>query len=315
MIKQESKISLKNTGERMIPQFSEGKLVYGEHIIRYKAALGLAKNKIVLDIASGSGYGTAMLGMSAKKAIGVDINKNSVDYSNQKYGSKKVSYVVGDGIKIPLEDGSVDVVVSFETIEHIKDYEKFMSEIKRVLKPDGVLILSTPNDLEYPEGNHFHIHEFTPKELQKLTDKYFSYSKAYYQGTWLYNAILDEKTLALETEFDINTLQLAPIKVKQSVYLYLICSDKRIPVQIPRVAAMSEHWSERKHIENDQAIQAQTIEHIATIRRLEKTIDEKHSEIVKLLAERKSIMPYIKVIPNLPKKILNKYRSNAKTDK
>src|ERR1019366_4533556 len=136
--------------------------------------------------ASGSGYGSALLGTQAKKVYGVDIDKEAIIYAKKNYQSKIVEFILGDGVKIPLEENSVDVVVSFETIEHIEHYEAFMDEVSRVLKKDGLFILSTPNDVEFPETNHFHIHEFERKELEKLVRRYFKNNKAYYQGTWLY---------------------------------------------------------------------------------------------------------------------------------
>lgn len=146
---------LENDYERMVPEYHEGKLIYAEHVTRYLAAQSVVKDKVVLDIASGSGYGTKILAESAKFVYGVDVNEAAVNYSKKKYASKNIEYLVGDGESIPLKDNSVDVVITFETIEHIKNYSKFLDEVARVLKPDGLAIVSTPNDLEFAEGNHF----------------------------------------------------------------------------------------------------------------------------------------------------------------
>src|SRR5581483_6067845 len=159
---------LSDTGERMIPKKHQGKLIYAEHITRYQAAAELAKGKVVLDIACGTGYGTKLLAQSAKKAYGVDIDPNAVKYAKENYSAKNTEYLVGDGESIPLDDGSVDLLVTFETIEHVRNYRKFLDEIIRVLKPDGLAIVSTPNDLEFAEGNHFHLHEFKLQELTGL---------------------------------------------------------------------------------------------------------------------------------------------------
>ena len=75
--------------------------------------------KDVLDIASGEGYGSAAIGQIARSVVGVDIDTASVDHANRSYGSERVSFREGDATKLPLADGSVDVVVSFETLEHI----------------------------------------------------------------------------------------------------------------------------------------------------------------------------------------------------
>lgn len=277
--------TLPNTGERLIPDFSRGKLVYGEHVIRYLAAAELVKNKTVLDVASGEGYGTALLGKSARQTTGVDVDKVTIKHAQKKYSSSKVKFIKGNGRKLPLKDQSVDVVVSFETIEHVKDYKNFMSEIKRVLKSDGLLILSTPNDLEYPEGNHFHLHEFKQAELESLVKKYFSNLNTYYQGSWLYSALFDNKLLTKPDSYKLDTIQLAPIKTNQSIYLFLIASNRSIQETVKPLAAISEHWSERDNVAKEQAIEKERGFHIATIRRLEKTVDEKHEALSTALKE------------------------------
>lgn len=277
--------SLSNTGERMIPAYSQAELVYGEHIVRYESAKDIVANKVVLDIASGSGYGTAILGESAKRVIGIDIDAGSIKYAQKNYGSKNVTFKLGDGKKIPLDDNSVEVIVSYETIEHIDDYRGFMAEIKRVLQPSGLFVLSTPNDLEYPEGNHFHLHEFKPDELENFAKQYFKNTKTYYQGTWLYNALVDKDILSKSVTQNIRTLQLAPISPEKSVYLFMLCSDSEISSKLQPLAAISEHWSERAKVDKEMAIEKERSEHISTIRRLEKLVDQKHEELLKALQE------------------------------
>lgn len=284
-IKRKLDLSISNTGERLVPAYSYETLVYGEHLMRYNAALALVKNKSVLDIASGTGYGSALLGEAAASVTGVDIDAEAIDYANKNYASKKVRFVQGGGTKIPVGDNSFDVVVSYETIEHIKDYKTFMAEVSRVLKEDGLFILSTPNDLEYPEGNHFHIHEFKPDELEKLARGYFKNIKTYYQGNWLYNGIFSKKGLETKWDKSLRTLQLANINTDQSIYMFLLCSNRAIDEEVEESGALSEHWSERKKVEEETKTEEQRQEHIATIRRLEKAIDMKHKEVVEALAQ------------------------------
>ena len=245
--------TLSDTGERMIPAHHKGGMIYGEHIVRYQAAVDLVKGKTVLDIASGSGYGSALLGTSAKHVTGVDIDRPTVDYAKKNYGSKNVDFKVGDGVSIPLADNSVEVVVSFETIEHIDKYKVFMDEVKRVLKPDGLFILSTPNDVEFIEGNHFHIHEFEAKELEALVAKYFKHTKSYYQATWLYNALLDKEQLGAEWRGPIDTMQSAPVEPERAIYFFMLCSSHQINESVKPIGAISEHWSQRQISERETA--------------------------------------------------------------
>ncbi len=240
-----TKITLPDDSERMIPAYHKGKTIYGEHIVRYVSAQELVKGKVVLDIASGSGYGTHLLSQTAKKVYGVDISDISIQYAQQTYGAENIEYLVGDGEKIPLPDNSVEIVTSFETIEHIPNYRQFMKEVSRVLKDDGLFVLSTPNDVEFAEGNHFHLHEFEYKELLKLIDVHFKHTKSYFQGTWVYNALVDEDTMSNERTFDITTMNTAPIPRDKSIYFYVLCSNRTITETVKPVAAIAEHWSAR----------------------------------------------------------------------
>lgn len=146
------KTALQDTGERMIPGFHGRTIMYAEHMTRYIAAQELSDGKVVLDIAAGSGYGTNILAQKAKKAYGVDVSPDAIKYAQENYGAKNIEFLVGDAEEIPLPDKSVDLVITFETIEHVKNYKKFLSEISRVLKEDGLAIVSTPNDEEFTEA-------------------------------------------------------------------------------------------------------------------------------------------------------------------
>lgn len=246
--------SIADSGERMVPAYHKGHMVYGEHIVRYQAATEIVRNKVVLDIASGSGYGTAQLAKSAKKVFGVDLDVDAIKYAKKNYFSNNTEFIKGSGTKIPLQEDSVDVVVSFETIEHIEHYNIFMQEIVRVLRPNGLLILSTPNDIEFPEDNHYHVHEFEEKELRSLVKKYFKNTKDYYQATWLYNALVDKDGLGTEWQAQIQTMQTAPISPKKSIYFFMLCSNRALSETVEPIAAISEHYSARSNQEYEKSV-------------------------------------------------------------
>jgi 2-polyprenyl-3-methyl-5-hydroxy-6-metoxy-1,4-benzoquinol methylase len=267
------KTKLKDTGERMVPEYHEGSFVYGEHMTRYAAAVALVKNKVVLDIASGSGYGSSMLAEAASQVYGVDADATAVAYAQKTYQSKNIKFIAGNGTSIPLDDNTVDVVVSFETIEHIDDYKGFMKEVKRVLRPDGLLVLSTPNDPEFSEGNHFHVHEFEHKELLGLVDEFFSNKKEYFQGTWLYNAVVDEQILTgKSTRLAIDTMQLSGKPLNKALYFFVLCSDRKINEVVPPIAAASQHWSAREEQEKNEAYQKNVDRLSQEIDRLSKSL-------------------------------------------
>jgi len=214
---------------------------------------------VVLDIACGSGYGTELLAKTAKKVYGVDVDEQAVAYASQYFAAKNIAYKIGDGVSIPLEDNSVDVVVTFETIEHIQDYKTFIKEIKRVLKPDGLAVVSTPNDLEFAEGNHFHIHEFTYSELISLLRRDFANIDSYYQATWKYVAIGPDSLLQQSGELQLPTLNLAPPMAREYLYFYLVCSNRDITEKIKPLGSLGEHYSDRQ-IRGRQAQFAETLQ-------------------------------------------------------
>ncbi len=318
MVKSVVDKSLTDTGERMIPAYHTKNMVFGEHIVRYEAALPLVADKVVLDIASGSGYGSDLLSTAATKVYGVDVDPSAIAYSKKNYSSKKTEFIKGNATSIPLKDNSVDVVVSFETLEHIQDYETFMQEIVRVLRPDGLLILSTPNDIEFPESNHFHIHEFEEKELLRLVKKHFKQTKMYYQATWLFNALVTGDMLDKEWRQPLDTLQTAPIDSRQSIYFYMLCSNRQLQEAVSPVAAISEHWSERrkqeyeqgvrKHIEDQGAImqhQKNELEHRnATIAELQRKLQATERDIAHLY----NLLPagLVRRLSSLKRKIMSR---------
>lgn len=166
------------TGERFLPEECRGEIAV-EHYQRYQFARQLAAGKKVLDAACGEGYGSSILAEVAAQVTGLDIDENAVARAEQKYGNEKLHYQKGSIEKLPFEDHSLDVVVSFETIEHVNEelQTRFLEEICRVLKEDGMLIMSTPNKAVYTDlvkgKNPFHVKEFYIEEYQTFLDRFF----------------------------------------------------------------------------------------------------------------------------------------------
>lgn len=231
--------------ERMVPSKHKGSGIYGEHIARYEAATGIVTGKRVLDIASGSGYGTALLAQYAEIAVGVDVSAEAINFSKREYKLNNTIFKKSNGKTIPYNDNEFDVVVSFETIEHLEDVSLFMDEVKRVLKDDGIFILSTPNEKEFSEGNHFHLHEFQHDELLKLAKKYYKNVEQYYQATWVGNLIGSQSTMTKEWRGDIAVQQLNPIKKDKFLYFYFLCSNRSISEVVETSFTISQHSSDR----------------------------------------------------------------------
>ena len=168
-------MSLTFTGERFLPECA-GEMVY-EHWHRYLIAQQYVKGLRVLDVASGEGYGSHLLALHAASVVGVDVSATAVAHSNARYVAANLNYVAASCVNIPAPDASFDVIVSFETIEHITEHEAFLREVDRLLAPDGLFIISSPNRPEYSDRtgykNEFHLKELDRTELKTLLDPHF----------------------------------------------------------------------------------------------------------------------------------------------
>lgn len=188
MTLQPSVDALEFTGERMVPEKADA-TNFWEHIYRYRFASNFVRNKRVLDIACGEGYGTAaLLEAGARSVVGVDICAAACEHARRKYG---VDARPGSVDEIPLPDRSIDVIVSFETIEHVREPETFLNECLRILAPGGTVIMSTPNEEVHREAgvdNQFHLGELTEDEFTALLAPRFTswqlYTQRPYSAAW-----------------------------------------------------------------------------------------------------------------------------------
>jgi len=157
------------TGERVVPGQIEPNL-WNEHVARYAFAARFAERKRVLDAGCGTGYGSAELARVAASVTGLDLSPEAVEWARRNYGAPVL--LNGSCSMLPFMAGSFDVVVAFEVIEHLHQQTSFITECRRVLSPEGLLIVSTPNRLYYAEAraeagpNPFHEHEFEADELK-----------------------------------------------------------------------------------------------------------------------------------------------------
>jgi ubiquinone/menaquinone biosynthesis C-methylase UbiE len=185
------------TGERFVPGFA-GEIAY-EHWHRYAFARRFAAGKRVLDAACGEGYGSALLGSVAASIVGVDIDASAIAHATARYGEgDRVRFITGSCTELPLPAASVDVVVSFETIEHLEaaDQPKMLAEFARVLMPDGLLVISSPNKRLYSDArdyvNEFHRHELYRDGLAALLASSFPAQSWYHQRVTPWSAIWSE---------------------------------------------------------------------------------------------------------------------------
>lgn len=166
---------LEFTGERFMPDIRGN--IFLEHMHRYRMALRYCTGKDVLDIACGEGFGSDILAAVARSVIGVDISDAAVRHAGAQYRRDNLEFRTGSAADIPLPSASVDVVVSFETIEHISEHDAMLDEIRRVLRPGGVLVISTPDKATYTDAtglrNQYHVRELYRDQFESLLSSRF----------------------------------------------------------------------------------------------------------------------------------------------
>jgi ubiquinone/menaquinone biosynthesis C-methylase UbiE len=161
---------IKSTGERVIPDEGPTEEKYCGHLIFYDFASKYVISKSVLDDGCGAGYGTSFLANAQpSNAIGLDRSSEAISYANHTYKKPQLSYLVSDGEKLPFKNELFDVVISSQVIEHVPKYREYLSEIIRVLKNSGILLIGTPNKQTFnPNGPPmpFHFKEFYADEFK-----------------------------------------------------------------------------------------------------------------------------------------------------
>ena len=215
------------TGERLVPDAHRGQLIYAEHVARYRFAAQFVSGRRVLDAGCGEGYGTALLASAgAESVVGVDVDEPTIEHARERYGR---DFQVADVAELPFEDDSFDVVVCFETIEHLADGSRAVAELRRVLADDGVLVISTPNPAEYVVENEFHVREYTPEEFAELLDGHFPQRTWLYQQNWLLSAILDEDQFRADeaTPLELELRKTASLEPGRELYSVVVCSSER----------------------------------------------------------------------------------------
>ena len=192
-----------------------------------------AHEKDVLDIACGEGYGCAILAETARSVVGVDIAAEAVRHAAIRYQRDNVHFRLGSCIKIPLDNHSIDLVVSFETIEHLDEHKAMMAEIKRVLRPSGVLLISSPDKKEYSilrnYRNPFHVRELFKEEFEDLIEAYFKNQALLSQRIVYGSAILPEASAFGIVDYDINNDSSHP-GLARPQYLIALASDAPLPL-------------------------------------------------------------------------------------
>lgn len=304
------------TGERFIPTLS-GEIRH-EHFHRYAWCRALVAGKAVLDIACGEGYGSAILARDATSVIGVDISDEAVEHAKQCYADiAGLEFRQGDAASIPLPDNSVDVVVSFETIEHHDKHDEMMGEIRRVLRPDGVLIISSPNRVVYSEKagyhNEFHVKELDFTEFDVLLHTRFSKVRYFGQRIAVGSAIAAiqsdtvERSMDAFTDTGVDIVERSPQLLDAVYFIAIAAGDEANFTTLNSSVMFSEAedlytrhrevaaWAQRtsKELTDLQHVYASLVKEHEKVAQwakgLDRSLDAKNKEVVDLRLELQNI--------------------------
>jgi SAM-dependent methyltransferase len=235
--------SLPFTGERFTPEV-KGAIWY-EHWHRYSVMLSPACGRRVLDAACGGGYGSWLLAGTAGDVVGIDVDAAAIGHAVARYAARpNLRYMQASCAALPLATDSVDLIVSFETIEHLEGQEAMLAEFRRVLAPAGVLVISSPNKAIYSEetgfANEFHVRELTRAELAAKLDAHFP------QQTWYGQRVLAQSLLWKEEADTVRTTELValtddrvhePSVPAPPMYFVVVCGAEE--AALPALAGMS----------------------------------------------------------------------------
>jgi len=257
--------------ERFVPdQMGEG-LVAAEHLGRYWFASRFASGRRVLDAGCGTGYGSTILAEAgARSVLGVDIAEPVLE-AVRPDAHPAVTFEVGDVTRLELPDAVFDLVVCFELIEHVENPNRVLDELARVLAPDGLLIVSSPNRAAYVPGNPHHVHEFLPDELREALESRFESVRLLRQHDWVASAIFEDEAFEACDGKDVPDLEVRKLvghRPGREVYTVALAGNVPVP-RAPTPVALTHTLELRQWMENYHAQQRVLSEQADYLRELQ----------------------------------------------
>jgi SAM-dependent methyltransferase len=285
------------TPERFVPAEMHGQLVEAEHFARYLWAARFCEGRRVLDAGCGIGYGAAILARAgARQVTAVDIAEPIIEVARQSVPDT-VQCDVGDLVSLSYPNASFDLVVCLEVIEHVEDRDAVLDELKRVMSPDALLLVSSPNRDRYVPGNPHHRHEYVPTELRKTLEARFSSVCMLHQHTMLSSVISAPDN---ESQFtNIEAHRLAQPQEDDEIYSIAIAGSY-LPDVGKATVALTQLLEMRRWLEHDDD-QQRLLERQSDALRVASEQQEDCLEalrqvanIERLLAERESEMALLR---------------------
>ena len=219
------------TGERFVPEIDDH-VMQMEHLQRYLSVCKVVEKLNVLDVACGEGYGSSLMAENAGRVTGVDISHEAIEHAKKRYNHSNLDYIRGSATDLSMfQNETFDAVISFETIEHIDETSQqlFLKEIKRVLKSDGFLIMSTPDKKIYSDlhnyHNEYHIHEFYKDEFVSFLKDQFNFITLFNQYFEVTGIIEEE---SLEKPSNNNIMRFGNSHKNEGKYLIAVASNSEL---------------------------------------------------------------------------------------
>jgi SAM-dependent methyltransferase len=231
---------LEDSGERFLPGVEGKAEIAYDHLVRYRFASRFLDHKKVADLGCGSGYGSYYLSGVAEEVSALDLSEEAVAHASSHYARPNLGYRLGDVTRVPFEDGSLDAAVSFEVIEHLDEPEDLAVEAKRIIKDDGLFIVSTPDKQTYSNDrnavNLYHSREMYVEEYREMLGRHFEHVQIYRQGavsgsliTSNFEELAPEGRVELESApFSLEAPDFGP-EVPVTLYLIAVCANGAPP--------------------------------------------------------------------------------------
>ena len=302
------------TGERFVPG-TAGEIAQ-EHWHRYAFARSLVRGRRVLDVACGEGYGSAWLAGEAAAVTGVDIDAPAVAHASATYRAPNLRYLVGSAVALPLAAASVDAIVSFETLEHLpRDAQTgMMAEFARVLAPEGILVLSSPNRPQYSDArdyrNPFHLHELDREGLALLLGSAFPACRWFRQRRFIGSALWSEDAGSAFEAWTGDADRVTAARAPEALYFVVIAArvaaalpaatpalslfadaddrdERRLEAQAREVLRLDDLLKARDRALDAQAAHVRHLEELITYR--ERLIGTRDAELRQHVAAREAL--------------------------